>query len=87
MWGVHMKVIVQHLQCKKKKKKYTHTYIDIHVKKDVKQLNWFEGLIFQLIKLLAILTSCLTLKESKKVMIDLMPINETSSNTQLHFLP
>ena len=86
MWGVHMKVIVQHLQCKKKKK-YTHTYIDIHVKKDVKQLNWFEGLIFQLIKLLAILTSCLTLKESKKVMIDLMPINETSSNTQLHFLP
>ena len=40
MWGVHMKVIVQHLQCKKKKKKiHTHTYIDIHVKKDVKQLN------------------------------------------------
>ena len=25
MWGVHMKVIVQHLQCKKKKKKkHTH---------------------------------------------------------------
>ena len=27
MWGVHMKVIVQHLQCKKKKNTHTHLYI------------------------------------------------------------
>ena len=37
MWGVHMKVIVQHLQCKKKIYIYIHThtyiYIYIHVKK------------------------------------------------------
>lgn len=46
-WGVHVKVIVQHLQrttlliCDKSSNRK-----NIRVEKDVKQLNWFEGLIF-----------------------------------------
>ena len=65
MWGVHMKVIVQHLQCKKKKNTHTHLYI-YSCKKRCQTTKLIWRIDIPVNKIKAILTSCLTLKRKQK---------------------